>query len=212
MKKHLVMFFFIIAILLANQIQISMALQKTYEWNIPSGVGGYNAYQISLITSDVWQVDTTVDTTFRLTLTSKRYVLDHTETNWVKITLNSENFIMDSGNQEETVTLRNIGDYWERKVSFYIPAEKLIRGQTLNVSITFVVSIDEIDNIQWRSWEHAGENYDDPMYVSLFRPILSTLEWIVIVVVAVIAIGGISGFVFYRRTRISAKPPSPPAQ
>jgi len=211
MRKYVAVFFFLITVLLASQIQLTMALQKTYEWNIPAD-SGYNTYQTSLITTDGWQADTTVDITFRLTLTSKRPVLDRAETNRVKIILNSENFIMDSGDQTETKILRNIGDYWEKKVSFYIPAEKVNRGQTLNVSIVFVVSINEIDNIQWRSWEHTAQTYDNPMYVSLSRPILSTLELILIFVVTLIVIGGVSGFVFYRRRRLSVKPPSPPAQ
>jgi len=211
MRKHATVLFFLAIGLLMTQIEIGRALQKTYEWNIPAD-SGYNTYQVSIITPDSWQVDTTEDITFRLTLISKRPVLDHSETNWVRISLSTENFIVDSGSQAETVTLRNIGDYWEKKVSFNIPAEKLTRGQTLNASITVVMSINEIDNIQWKSWEHTGQNYDNPMYVSVFRPVLSTFELIIIVVVAVIVVGGISGFILYRRSRVSLKPPTPPIQ
>jgi len=212
MKKHLALFLFLLTVLLANQIQVVRALQKTYEWNIPSGVGGSpNTYIISLITSDGWQVDTTVDVTFRLTLTYKSSTLADTETEWVKIVLSSENFIMDSGSQTETVILRNIGDYWEKKVSFYIPPEKVNRGQTLNVSTIFVVSMNTIDNIQLRRWDQTAQSYDNPMYVGLFRPLLSTLETIIVAVV-VIVIGGASGFMLYRRRRVSVKPPSPSTQ
>jgi len=211
MKKHTLALSLLIMGLLLGQIQIAEGLQETYEWNIPAD-SGYNTYQVSLITSDSWQVDTTVKITFRLTMTSKSSVLDHTETNSVRIVLSSENFIMDSGTQTETVTLTNIGDYWEKEVSFYIPAEKVNRGQTLNVSITLVVDIDEIDNIQEESWNHVGENYDYPIYVSLYRPILSTLELILVATVIVIIVAGIVGFVVYRRRKVSVKTPSPTLQ
>jgi len=211
MKKRTIVLSVLIIGLLVGQIQIVKGLQKTYEWDIPADTG-YNTYQVSLITSDSWQVDTTVKITFRLTMTSKRPVLDHTETNSVKIVLSSENFIMDSGSQTETVILTNIGDYWEKEISFYIPAEKVNRGQALIVSITFVVDMDEIDNIQWKSWNHVGNNYDNPMYVSLYRPILSTLELILVAIVIIIVVAGIVGFVLYRRRKVSVKTPSPTLQ
>lgn len=209
MKKNFIALSLLMVGLLLSQIQTAHALQKTYEWNIPAD-SGYNTYQISIITPDSWQVDTKEEITFRLTLISKRPVLDHTETNWMKIGLSTENFIVDSGTQTETVTLRNIGDYWEKKVSFSILTEKLNRGQTLNASITVVMSIDEIDNIQWKSWEHTGQNYGNPMSISIFRPLLSTFELIIVIIVALIVIGGLSGFLIYRRRRMSTKPPSPP--
>lgn len=210
MKKHVAFLVFLITFLLANQIQIAHALQETYDWNIPAD-SGYNTYQISIIAPNSWLVDTQEELTFRLTLTSKSSVLDHTETNWMKISLSTENFIVDSGTQTETITLRNIGDYWEKKVSFSIPTEKLNRGQTLNTSITVVINIEEIDNIQHKSWEHTGQNYNNPMFISIFRPLLSTFELIIVVVVAIVIIGGMSGFLFYRR-RVTVKPRSPPTQ
>jgi hypothetical protein len=208
MKKQIAIFLFLMTLMLATQIPIGMAFQMSYDWNIPNGVGGYNKYQLSLITADSWQVDTTIDITFRLTLISKSSMLDHTETNWVEVVLSSENFIMNSGNQTEIVTLTNVGNYWEKKVSFYIPAEKLNRGQTLKVSIFLIVSINEIDSVQKLSQEYNANNYYNIMSVNLIRPILSTLELIVMVVVAVIVIIGISGFILYRRRRVSVKPPT----
>ena len=195
-------------LVLATQIPIGMAFQFSYDWNIPNGVGGYNKYQLSLITADSWQVDTTIDITFRLTLISKSSMLDHTETNWVEVVLSSENFIMNSGNQTEIVTLTNVGNYWEKKISFYISAEKLNRGQTLKVSILFTVSINEIDNVQKLSREYNANNYYNIMSVNLIRPILSTLELIIIIVVIVVC--GIGGFILYRKKYLSLNLLQPP--
>lgn len=186
MKKQIAIFLFLIPLMLAAQIPISMASQYIYDWNIPNGVGGYNKYELSLTTADSWQVDTTIDIVFRLGLISKSLMLDRTETNWVEIVLSSENFLMDSGNQTEIVTLTNVGDYWEKKVSFYVPAEKLNREQTIKVSIFFLVSINEIDSDQKQSQGYDANNYYNPMPVNLIRPILSTLESIIIVVAIVV--------------------------
>jgi hypothetical protein len=211
MKKNIITLSLLIVGLLLSQIQTAHALQKTYDWNIAAD-SGYNTYQISIITPDSWLVDTQEEITFRLTLTSKQSVLDHTETSWIRISLSTENFIADSGTQSETVTLRNIGDYWEKKVNFNISPEKVSRGQTLNASITVVVDINEFDNIQHKSWEHTGQNYDNPMFISISRPLLSTLELIIIIVVAMVIVGGIGGFLIYRRSRKTVKSPSSTTQ
>ena len=208
MKKQIAIFLFLITLVLATQIPIGMAFQFSYDWNIPNGVGGYNKYQLSLTTAINWQVDTTIDIAFRLTLISKSSMLDHTETNWIEVVLSSENFLMDSGNQTEIVTLTNVGNYWEKKVSFYVPAEKLNRGQTLKVSIFFLVSINEIDSVQKLSREYDANNYYNPMPVNLIRPILSTLELNVIIVVIVVC--GIGGFILYRKRKRTFKPQPPP--
>lgn len=214
MKKIVVAMLFLMVGILLGQIQTARALQRSYEWDIPSGLGGYNVYQISLTTSDSWQVDTTVDITFRLTLSSKSNALDYTETAKVRITLTIGNFVLDSGDQTEVKTLVNNGDYWEKNVTFYIPTDKVSRGQTQSVAVTYLVTINEVDTIQHSLWEHDTGNSSDPMYVSLFRPILSTLE-IILIIVAVIVVGGISGFLiyrrmFYKRRAKAVKPPSPP--
>lgn len=204
MKKQIAIFLFLMTLVQFAQIPIGMAFQFSYDWNIPDGVGGYNKYQLSLTTAINWQVDTTIDIAFRLTLISKNSMLDHTETNWVDVVLSSENFLMDSGNQTEIVTLTNVGNYWEKKVSFYVPAEKLNRGQTLKVSIFFLVSVNEIDSVQKLSREYNADNYYNPMPVYLIRPILSTLELIIIIVVIVVC--GIVGFILYRKRKRTFKP------
>lgn len=202
MRKHVAVFFFIAIGLLSSHIQIVRGLHKTYEWN------EYGTYQVSLITSDSWQVDTTVNITFRLTLKSKGAFLDHTETTRVemglyKVLYDRTLLFIDSKEQWETKTLRNTGDYWEKNFSFYIPAEKVDRGQTLNVSIIFWVDYGEIDNVQWLNIGYLEDNSDNPMYVSLFRPFLSTLELIIIIaVVAVIVISGIIGLILHGRKNI----------
>jgi len=203
MKKQIAIFLFLIALVL-TKIPIGIALQFGYDWTIPDGVGGYNKYQLSLTTADSWQVDTTIDIAFRLTLISKSAMLDHTETKWVEVVLSSENFMMNSGNQTEIVTLTNVGDYWEKKVSFYIPTEKLNREQTLKVSIFLLVSIDEIDSVQKLSREYDANNYYNVMSVNLFRPIYSVFELIAIIVVIVVC--GIGGFIIlYRKIAMRAR-------
>jgi len=204
MKKRFAAFFLMTTVLLAAHIHVGTALEKTFQWNITSSVIGYSRYQISLTTSDSWQVDTTVDVTFRLTLTAKNWAHDYTETNWVRIILNGESFTMNSGNLEETATLTDIDDYWEQKATFHIPVERVSRGQTLNVSVNFIVVINEFDSIQHRSWEHTEENVYDPMIVSLSRPLLSTLE-AVIVAAVITVIAGIGGYLIYRRRRRTHK-------
>ena len=203
MKKQIVIFLFLIVLVL-TEIPVGMALQFSYDWTIPDGVGGYNKYQLSLTTADSWQVDTTIDIAFRLTLISKSAMLDHTETKWVEVVLSSENFMMNSGNQTEIVTLTNVGDYWEKKASFYVPTEKLNRGQTLKVLIFLLVSIDEIDSVQKLSREYDANNYYNVMSVNLFRPIYSVFELIAIIVVIVVC--GIGGFIIlYRKIAMRAR-------
>jgi hypothetical protein len=211
MKRHLSMPCLILFTLLMIQFPCAWALQRTYTWYIPSGQGGRdNEYEISLITSEGWQVDTPFDVTFRLTLVYKSFTLTDTNTDSVKIILTSENFVTDSGTQEETVVLRNVGDYWEKIVSFNIPAEKVPRGQSVDVDITYVVKIDTIatNHVAYRQ---TTNNYYAPMQTSLSRPYLSFLEWIC-VVAAVVVVGGLSGFIIYRRRLASAKARRHPPQ
>jgi len=209
MRKDIILLSFFSLVLLISQVHIGHALQKTYDWVILRDDIAYNKYKISLETSDSWQVGTLVNVTFRLTLTYKIYMFNHTETNWVKILLRSEDFQMDSGERMEKVTLSNVGDYWEHKVSFFIREEQVNRGQTLKVSIAFRTSIIEIDNIQWRRWEQIYVwGYANPLYVNLFRPALSTSD-LGIVAAAIIAMSGISGFAFYRKIHRKRRPTKP---
>jgi len=176
------------------------ALEKTIQWDIDSGVTGFTRYEISLTTADTWQLETRVNVTFRLTLTAKNWVHDRTETGWVRIVLSSENFIFNSGNLEGTVSLTDVGDYWEEKVSFYLPVEKVNRGQTLNISINYVLTIYEFDSVQHQSWERVGENVYDPLIASVSRPLLSTLE-LTILAAPIVVIVSIGGYLIYRRKR-----------
>ena len=204
MKKCCAAFFLMTIVLLAAHIHVGTALEKTFEWNITSSPIGYTRYKISLTTSDSWQIDTKVDVTFRLTLTAKNFAHDYTETEWVRIVLSSESFTMNSGNLEETANITDIGDFWEQKASFHIQAEKVNRGQTLNVSINFIAVINEFDSIYHQSQEYTEENVYDPMIVSISRPLLSTLE-VVIVAALIAAVAGIGGYLIYRRRRRTRK-------
>jgi len=213
MKKHAIALYLLMIGLLLSQIQVAKAFQQTYDWH-PGGADP-NGYQITLISSDNWQVDTTMEITFRLLMTYKNMWLDHTETNKIKIVLSSENFIMDSGDLTETRILQDINDYWEKTISFYIPAEKVNRGQTLDVTITFVLTITQVSNALGGNARlaYTTQNLDNPIHVSIFRPFLSTFEFVVVaVLVTVIVVGGITGFVLFRRKKLHAKHPSPPVQ
>lgn len=210
MKKYLAPCFFLITILLANQVQVGIALHKTYEWDHLL-YGESNHYQAYIATSDVWQVGTDVNVTFRLALTSRGSSLNYTEVVSVRIRLHGSYFDMDSEDVSGTEVLREVGDFWETNASFYIPTECVGRGQTDNVSISFGLTYNEIDNIEGYSLQTVyGSTTYEAMYVNLFRPLLSNPESIAVTVVTVMALGGISGFILYRR-RVSAKSPSPPA-
>lgn len=187
--------------LLAGHIQIVQALQQTDEWEIG------NTYQISIITSENWQPSTPFEVTVRFMRTSALCMctetLYTTETNSFKVVLSSEDFVMESENQTVHVAFTKIGDYWERKASFQI-SDKLNRGQTLNVSVVAIIDIDEV---AIRTGHHSNKvwnNYDDPVIVSLHRPLLLTWEWYLTCILAAIIAAGI-GFLLYRRRQTSAR-------
>ena len=196
-KEHVVLSYLLLSGLLLGQIQVVKAFEETYEWNIPVD-SGFNTYQISLTIFNSWRVNRTVDIVFRLNLSSKHSSLNHTKTKWARITVGSEaaEFEMHSETQIETVILANVGDYWEREVSFYIPTDKFNRGQTANVSVWYEVCIEQVF-VEGRSRVHVGDNIFDLMRFSLYRPILSTLEVTVVAVVIVI----IGGFILYRKRK-----------
>jgi len=206
-----------ITVLLVSQIQVGRALQKTYEWK-SNDEWWANEYQITIIAPDNWQPKTSFEVRVRLTLIFKTEhnitIHEPTTTTWtiqsvstatrsVKVILSSENFVMDSLNQEQTNELTEVNSYWEKKFSFDI-AEKLNRGQTLNTSIVAIIDVEEIFHYFGVHQNKVWNNYDEPMTVSLSKPILSNHELIVIVVAAVILIGGITGFILYKR-RVSVK-------
>lgn len=195
MKKGTLALSVVVIWLLLGQTQTG-ALQETYKWKTPADTG-YSTYQVSLTTSDVWQVDTTVTMRIRLTMISKRAGLDYSEIVSARIVLNSESFTMDSGIQTGLGTLADIDDCRVKEVSFYIPADKVNRGQTLNVSIVLEVTIDEIDDTQTKIWAYGLHNYDNPMVVNLYRPLLSTLECVTIAVIMLVVIAGTAGFALF---------------
>ena len=198
-KRHAVLSCLLLSGLLLGQIQVVKALAETYEWNIPVD-SGFNTYQISLTIFNNWRVNRTVDMVFRLNLSSKHSSLNHTKTKWAKITIGSEaaQLSMRSETQIETVMLANVGDYWEREVSFYIPTDMLNRGQTANVSVWYEVCIEHVF-VEGRNRIHVGDNISDLMHFCLYRPILSTLE-VTVVAIVIVAIGG---FILYRRRKTS---------
>lgn len=208
MKKHFASFLLLVTVLFANQVPVGVALHRTYEWDHLL-YGEPNHYQAYIAASDVWQVGTDVNVTFKLTLTSKGSSLNYTEIVSVGIRLHGSYFDIDSGDISGTEVLRTEGDSWERNASFYIPTEYVGRSKADNVSISFKLTYNEIDNIAEYSLQTVyGPTTYDAMYVNLFRPLLSDPELIAVAVVGLVTLGGISGSILYRR-RVSAKSPSP---
>jgi hypothetical protein len=203
LRRPAVALFLLLIGSLTSNIRSAYGVQRTYDWDHIL-YGKTNTYQARVTTSDSWQVDTTVSVAFRLELTTKGSALNHTEIIDMRIKIQGSQFIMQSEPLQETETLRNAGDRWERSVSFYVPAEYVERGQTDNVSITFELTYNEIDNIGGYSSQTVYRPADGAMYVSLFRPFLSTFEYVEIVVV-VICFCGVIGFTLYVRRRRSTR-------
>jgi hypothetical protein len=215
MKRHVMMFCLLFSFGLFTQVSITLAVSRTYIWHIE---GGYSTYDIYIVTEDHWKTDTAVDVVVRLTLTDKHWTLDHTKTNWMQIIIKSSKFIIDSGRREEEVTLTNEADYWQKTISMQIPSSKLQEGENVTMSIAYTINIDEFDAVQHKWWNHVSSSNDNPIHADVTRPTFwETMAGILFLGIglAVIVIGGISGFIiyrrFYRRT-VSVKPPSPPAQ
>ena len=213
MKKHLSVLCLIFFVLQMTQFPSAQALQKTHTWyvRLVPGERSPSEFEITLIVSEGWEVDTTFDVSFILTLVYKSSTLTDTYTKSVKIILRSwENFVTDSGEQEETVILRNIGDHWEKKVPFNIPAEKVPRGQSVDVEIDFGVTIVTIatNQVAYAQWTNSC---GDTLQTSLYRPFLSFLEWVCIII-AVGVVSGLNGFIIYRRRLASVKARKHPTQ
>lgn len=212
MKRRIMTLCILLFFGLFAQVSITLAVSKTYIWQID---GVYSNYEIYIVTQDHWKTDTTVDVVVRLTLTDKHWSLDHTKTNWMQIVIKSSKFIIDSGRQEEEVTLTNEGDYWEKTISMQIPSSKLEQGENITMSIENTINIDEFDTVQHKWWNHVGSTSYNPIYADVTRPVpmfWETTFGILAIGLTLIVIGGIAGFILYRRGRVSIKPPTPPAQ
>jgi hypothetical protein len=141
---------------------------------------------------------------FIVALTEKGFRLNYTEIVGVQIQIQGSLFTMQSEALREPEILQNAGDYWQKNVSFIVPAEDVVRGQTDTVSISFEITYNETDRINGISQQAVfNSTAAGVIHVSLFRPFLSNLEYIEIIAPAVAAVG-IIGFLLYIRKRRKA--------
>jgi len=208
MKRGILLCLLLLGML--SQLQVANAISETYTWHPPPG--DHEAFDIYVETEDSWQTDVSMNVLVKVTLAAKHWSFDHVDIKWTKVEISALKFSMDSGEIAETASFRNIGEYYERRINFQVPSDKLNRGENVSLSIICSINIDIVDNVQWKHWIYTGSNSGNPLIVSLSRPVLSTLELIGIFVLAVIVVGGISGFIIYRRRITPAKPPSLPTQ
>lgn len=191
MKKCTLAFFFLITLLLANQIQISEAFQETYSWA---------PCRIEIISSDDWQPATGYEVTVRVTLVSSSSY--KWKTNSVKVILSSESFVLDSVNQLPTNNLTVLSDYWEKNFAFDLPSEKLARGQNFTLSIVALLNMTSYTT--YSHYEKVWDNYHDPLTVVLRMPPLTPLENALLigaVIATVTVVAGIVGFVVWRKRK-----------
>jgi len=203
----------LLLLLILSQIQFASAVSKTYVWNPPPG---YNeSFEVHLEAEDNWQTEITTIVLTRVTLLEVGAYFDSVVINWVKVELTTLKFSMDSGNVAINETMRNIGDHLEKRIDFWVPANKLNRGESANLTMIWSMNIDILDTAQHKHWVYTGSNSDDPMKVSLSRPFLSTQEWLIVGIVAFVIVGGSIGFVVYRRVshkrKVTPLEPSPPS-
>jgi len=216
MKRFIMILSILLFFGLFAQVPITMAVSRTYVWLIG---GFYSTYKIYVVTQDHWKTDTTVDVVVRLTLTDKHWTIEHTKTNWMQIIIKSSKFTVDSGRQEEEVTLTNEGDYWEKTIPMQIPSAKLEEGENVTMSIAYTINIDEFDHVQQKWLNRVGSSSDDPIHAVVTKSVpmfWETTIGILAIGLTVIFIGGIIGFavyrMFHRRRITTVKPPSLPAQ
>jgi hypothetical protein len=185
-----------------GQIQIAKAdtVSETYQWKPPPG--DHETFDVYVETEDSWQTDVSMTVLVRCTLVAKHWSFDHVDIKETNARISSLKFTFDSENIEETASLENVGDYYERRINFQVPSSKLSRGENVSLSIFWSINIDIVDNVEWKHWIYIGSNYDAPLKVEIFRPFLSTLETIMIAIV-IVAIGT-SGIVILLRRRKKA--------
>jgi len=210
MKRNILLCLSLLLIL--SQIQFANAASKTYVWNNPPG---YNeSFEIYLEAEDNWQTEVTTTVLARVTLLKVGTFFDSVVINWIKIELTTLKFSVDSGNVEIGETMRNVGDHFEKRIDFLIPADRLNRGENVDLAMIWSMNIDILDSLQHRHWIYTGSGSNDPITVSLYRPFLSTLEWLMVGIVVCVTVGGSIGFVIYRRVirrrRVTPIEPSPP--
>jgi len=194
MQNKSVLLVTLLSTVLFNSISSVNADSKTYDWKVSN-----THYTVNVIVENP-QFDSPFNVVIQLTLTSKDSALDHTETKWIQVLLSSSDkpLQQDSGQQNATTTLTNIGDSLQKIFSFQISSSQLGmgRGQGFAVSVVYRINLDELDTVQDKYWNHIGDNVNDPMIISLSIPLLSTLETIIVLIIVVIAIMIVARFIY----------------
>jgi hypothetical protein len=184
-KKIILWLILLLAVSFNTDFSVN-AISRTYDWN----VYGNTHYTVSVNAPNP-QFDSPFDITVRLTLVSKDSSLDHTETKWMQVIIDSMDkpLHIESEKQNQTLTLNTPGDYWQRTFTMQVLSSQygLGRGQGIEISIIYKISIDEIDIPRQLTWNHIGANTNDPMKTSLMIPFLNTTELIIVLVIASIA-------------------------
>jgi hypothetical protein len=185
---------FLFLVCLFSSILLVNAVSGTYDWKVSN-----THYTVNVIVENQ-QFDSPFNVIIQLTLTSKDSALDHTETKWIQVLLSSSDkpLQQDSGQQNATATLRNVGDSLQKTFSFQISSSQfgIGRGQGFAVSLVYRINLDEFDNVQHRYWNHIGDNVNDPMIINLSMPLLSTLEIIIVLIIVVIIIMIVARFIY----------------
>jgi hypothetical protein len=216
-KKYVTMILLATTILFSGQIYVANALQKVYECSASTiGSSLLGRYQVTLTTSDTWVVDNSMNITIRMALAAKGAGLNYTEPVELRFYFYGPLFNYSEVPIEGASTLRNVGDFWESNVPFYVSAEYLGRGETYNASISFRLIFNEKDLVDGITKQYTvgalevidpqtHAIYDDRLYIPVFRPLVTAIEIAIIATVG-ISIIAIGGFIFYRRRRAFKQP------
>lgn len=206
-KKGFIWLIFLLSVFCESILSVN-ADSETYDWN----VYGDTHYSVNVIVENP-KLDSPFDVTVRLTLMSKDGSLDYTETEWMQIILDSVDKALhiESEKQNEKKTLRDVGNSWQRTFTFQVSSSEygIGRGQGIELSIIYQISIDEIDIPRKMTWNHLGSNTDDPMKINLSVPWLTTAELIVVLIIVAVVIllvvresqSKIRGYIEKRRER-----------
>jgi len=175
-RRRFFRFLFLLAIL-ETQVILANADSRTYDWN----VYGNTHYDVTVIVQNP-QLDSSFDVTVRLTLTSKDPSLDYTYTRWMQVILESvdKSLQIQSEKKDQTVILNTPGDSWQNTFAFEISSSehRIAKGESIEISVVYMISIDEIDIPRHLTWNHIGDNRKDPLKITLSIPLLRVQKYL----------------------------------
>jgi uncharacterized membrane-anchored protein len=203
-RPRISLFLFILLLFASlNSVPSANAASKIQKWYSPGGESGFGVYAG---VDDSWPTETTKIVHLKVTLIEKNSTFDHVDIKWTKVAISTPASAMSSGNIPETASFRNTGEYYERKVEFWVPPDTLDRGENASLSIMWTISVDIVDNVEWEHSVYTGSNSDNPMIIELYRPTLSTTELTIIGIAIMTAVASSIGYyVLKRRSRISSQ-------